>query len=291
MIVKFTDASARSKAAFTLLDMFAVVGAILILVSIAPRILARARVKAEAVVCLNNGRQLTAAVQLYATSFNGLLLPTEDGVLGHVWLMRPEDDPRQNPHNALIDPARNLLIPYIGGKPQIFKCPADPGTTVMGGRRFPTVRSASLNHAIGTVCPGYPGAHSKPLLATHGPWLDGAFSHLRNSRFRTFGKESDFVNPAGTFVFIDEDPLSINDAQFGHPGYRETTPSLSTMRWIDFPASYHANAAGITFADGRAELKKWRSIVRPGPTLSSLVRPEQRADWKWLSKMATQPLR
>ena len=32
----------------------------------------------------------------------------------------------------------------------------------------------------------------------------------------------------------------------------------STARMIDFPASYHNGAAGLSFADGHAEIKKWQ---------------------------------
>ena len=37
------------------------------------------------------------------------------------------------------------------------------------------------------------------------------------------------------------------------PGY----PDAATTRIIDYPASYHNGAGGISFADGHAEIKKW----------------------------------
>ncbi len=34
--------------------------------------------------------------------------------------------------------------------------------------------------------------------------------------------------------------------------------SLAAARMIDYPASYHNGAAGISFADGHAEIRRWR---------------------------------
>ncbi len=39
-------------------------------------------------------------------------------------------------------------------------------------------------------------------------------------------------------------------------GYQPTNPRL--YRFLDIPASYHGKAGGFSFADGHAELKKWR---------------------------------
>ena len=70
-------------------------------------------------------------------------------------------------------------------------------------------------------------------------------------------KTSDFVDPgpSSTWVFIDEREDSINDGFWvtSMPGY----PDAATTRIIDYPASYHNGAGGISFADGHAEIKKW----------------------------------
>lgn len=52
------------------------------------------------------------------------------------------------------------------------------------------------------------------------------------------------------FVFLDENPGSIND------GYWVADPSVPTT-WIDSPAHYHNNGSNLSFADGHAEAKKW----------------------------------
>ena len=60
--------------------------------------------------------------------------------------------------------------------------------------------------------------------------------------------------PSNTFVMLDEREDSINDGYFvvdmaGWPG--------NSQRLVDYPASYHNNAAGFSFADGHAEIHKW----------------------------------
>ena len=70
-----------------------------------------------------------------------------------------------------------------------------------------------------------------------------------------YRKESDLANPgsANIWVFIDENPISINDGSF----ICDPDPAHVYADWIDCPASYHNNAGGLTFADGHAQIRKW----------------------------------
>jgi prepilin-type processing-associated H-X9-DG protein len=64
-------------------------------------------------------------------------------------------------------------------------------------------------------------------------------------------KQSDVRKASMTWVFIDENPYSIND------GYFTVNMSPTTGSWSDSPGCYHNNACGISFADGHSEIKKW----------------------------------
>jgi prepilin-type processing-associated H-X9-DG protein len=81
-----------------------------------------------------------------------------------------------------------------------------------------------------------------------------------------------------TFVLIDENP-AIND------GFFVCDPKLKA--WTDIPASYHNGACGLSFADGHAEIKKWRDDkilgwVNAGP------RPDgQTGDLQWLQQRSS----
>jgi prepilin-type processing-associated H-X9-DG protein len=47
-------------------------------------------------------------------------------------------------------------------------------------------------------------------------------------------------------------------------------PNLSSTVMVDFPASYHGQAADFAFADGHAEIHKWRDSRTYPPLTSSL---------------------
>ncbi len=63
--------------------------------------------------------------------------------------------------------------------------------------------------------------------------------------------------PSETFVFADERADSINDGCFlvDMSGYPDSTAGGTLT---DFPGSYHNGAGCFSFADGRAEIKRWR---------------------------------
>ena len=60
--------------------------------------------------------------------------------------------------------------------------------------------------------------------------------------------------PAQTLVFIDERDDSIDDGFFA---IDMTTGSGAQM--VNFPASYHNGAAGLSFADGHVQSHHWQA--------------------------------
>lgn len=69
----------------------------------------------------------------------------------------------------------------------------------------------------------------------------------------TFRKTTEVLRPAPSlaFVFLDEHPESIDDGYF-------LVYVDRTALWANMPANYHNGACGFSFADGHAEIRKWR---------------------------------
>ena len=66
--------------------------------------------------------------------------------------------------------------------------------------------------------------------------------------------------------------------------------------WVDLPASYHNSAASFAFADGHAQLQRWRnaSTKQPaqpdGADLPLVMGDEQTSDFRWVvTHMSVKP--
>src|SRR5262249_17974483 len=74
-----------------------------------------------------------------------------------------------------------------------------------------------------------------------------------NQQYRQYLKQGSVLQPAVTWVTIDEQGDSINDAFFIN--------DINAGGWQDVPSSYHAGSCGFSFADGHAEIHKWKSMT------------------------------
>jgi len=263
----------RAASAFTLIELLVVIAIIAILAAMLLPALARAKSKAQGISCMNNLRQMMLGWRLYADDFSDLLLASlEVGKPRVLWCSGSLDYSSAAANwDPLSDIVKSPMMPYLGkNNYSIWKCPADP-TRVRNaaGLQVPRVRSNSMSQVFDA-----------------GSWLP-------NSLFRTYDKLSSIKVPAKTFVLVDEHPDSINDAAYAVQMAVPSIPStMSDVRIIDFPASYHNGACGFSFADGHAEIHKWRgSRIRP-PVTGQLIplnvpAGDSKNDIFWLSDMTT----
>ena len=257
---------------FTRIELVAGLAALLLLVPL----LSANHHDSRAAVCLNNVRQLAAAMALYSANTCDYLPPNpNDGntVPGHNWCSGRMDYPPQATNLMyLTNASYNSLAAFLDGNVRVFKCPEDQKLA----NNAPSVRSYSLNHAVGTICPGY-----EANLSVNGPWLDGTTSHHRNSPYATYGKVTEFRKPSQVFTFIDEDPYSINDGSF--------IMSVAVAKWVDFPSTGHDCGGTLVFADGHAEIHHWlldsTRITNQVPVRMITGDPR---DWQWLAERTTQ---
>jgi prepilin-type N-terminal cleavage/methylation domain-containing protein/prepilin-type processing-associated H-X9-DG protein len=257
---------AKRTSAFTLIEMLVVIAIIGLLSALLFPVLTKAKVRAQALQCLNNGRQMTIAWHLYAVSSSDLLV--YNNRMGHsggwvdgsmTWNSSPDDT-----NVTLL--ANSLLGPYTFGNLGVYHCPAD--RSIGAGMNAARVRSFSMNAFVGNQGPGV-----KPLAST-------------NTQFVKLG---DFHDPAMVYVFLDEHPDSINDGFFVGQGDVRN-------QWTDLPASYHDGAAGLSFADGHSEIHKWMDPITLLPiakkdrqNLPMPVPPDQTHDTTWAWQRMTFP--
>lgn len=230
------------RSGFTLIELLVVIAIIGTLLALGLPGLSRSARSSARVACLNQLRQITLAVQLYAADHDEAIPSNNDGLASHLqpnWVagnMRLKAEAEDKA--LLVNTKRSLLATYINTA-TLYKCPVDKS-------RF--VRSRSMN------------CRMNPQRADGEPrWLGS-----RRLGARIFRKTTDVVLPAATFTHLDESADSINDGYFavdltntGSPeGQGFPMPGLLAL--IDRPAAYHDGATAISFFDGHVEMHSWR---------------------------------
>jgi len=260
--------SRKRNPAFTLIELLVVIAIIAILAALLLPALGRAKLKAQGIQCMNNNRQLLLAWRQYCEDSRDIMpygyqagyTPTLQNYYAWVPSGAPYDLDLAAPTtlgnwDADNTIKKSLMWPYCGNSVGIWHCPADRSLgRKANGDKVSRPRSISMN-----IWAGGRGDTTDP----RGGWSTG-------SNWKVFRKLTEMTKPgpSNTFVFLEEREDSINDGFFivqmdGFGNMAQTT-------MVDFPASYHGAAAAFAFADGHAEIHKWKD-ARTYPPLTSVL--------------------
>ncbi|MCS1409165.1 MAG: hypothetical protein M2R45_02344 [Verrucomicrobia subdivision 3 bacterium] len=254
--------------AFTLIELLVVIATIAILAAILLPAHSRPKNRGEGALCLNNTKELLLAWLIYASDNNGKLVGNPGAVpitnTNRSWCVAGQQPGgvgyQQGYETNTVLFMHGLLGPYVRTRPyvrapKIFRCPADK--FIFPGARGPFARSYAMNN-----------------------WMNGYV--LGTTEAILYTREAQMRSPSNLFVFIHEDPNTIDDGTIAIDLSRSTTNSWNNSNTA---AALHNGSTNIGFADGRAELHRWQSTMKSTGkiktviTVNTMVRPNIDANW------------
>jgi type II secretory pathway pseudopilin PulG len=270
----------KKGAAFTLVELVVLMALAALFVLWTIPAAAHVRPGSARLQCLNNLRQMANAFKLYANDNGGNIVsayPAYGGFTG-TWCggSAATGGSAGSYTYGGADPGgiqSGLLWPYTRSLP-LYHCPTDhrlatDSTVPAQFKGKPILRSISMNSFMAGMG-----------LGTTGNWTPTTPSGPRDPNHPIYLNENEMKLPVRTFVFVDEDGISINDGML-------TVDVGGNLKFIDLPTRAHQFGYGISFMDGHSEMIQFHD---PETKAWSVGTKGGLLDWMALTNVTTHPL-